>query len=138
MEAKNYYAGLPSHPVLVARSGTTPWEEPTGPEAQPQLKELRVAGSHAISKVWGDKLGPKVRTLLNSMEVHWTSIDVVRIGIEDYWYAPVVIWIGVTPGSLSGADGVVVVRRCRELLEEYTIFDVDVEIRESELWPKFS
>jgi hypothetical protein len=67
------------------------------------------------------------------MEVNWTSIDVVRIGIEDewYWYRPVVLWIGVTPGSLSGA---VVVRKCRELLEEYTIFDVDVEIRESIVW----
>jgi hypothetical protein len=31
MEAKLYYAGLPSKPVLVARTGI-PWEAPTGPE----------------------------------------------------------------------------------------------------------
>ncbi|KAF8325423.1 uncharacterized protein EI90DRAFT_3019067 [Cantharellus anzutake] len=41
------------------------------------------------------------------------------------------IWIGVVPASLSGNDGVVVVSKCRELLEEYNIADVDVEIRES-------
>lgn len=35
------------------------------------------------------------------------------------------------PASLSGHDGVVVAFKCRELLLEYDIADVDVEIRES-------
>ena len=43
MEAKFYYAGLPSCPVLVARTSTTPWEAPTGPEESWNLKELRPA-----------------------------------------------------------------------------------------------
>jgi hypothetical protein len=52
-EAALYYAGLPSKPVLVARTGA-PWKEPTGPEAYYQLKELRgTDGDHAIEQIWG-------------------------------------------------------------------------------------
>jgi hypothetical protein len=41
------------------------------------------------------------------------------------------------PASLSGHDGVVVAFKCRELLVEYDIADVNVEIRESVVsrWP---
>ncbi|KAG8685631.1 hypothetical protein FRC11_010304, partial [Ceratobasidium sp. 423] len=46
-------------------------------------------------------------------------------------FAPVVLWIGVVPGSLSGDDGVVVAFQCWKLLEEDGITDVEVEIRES-------
>ena len=91
-------------------------------------------GNHAIAHVWEDKLAPKVHTLLKSMEVKWTSIDILPIGYDDGQYPgpyPVVVWIGVVPASLSGADGVVVAHLCRQILEEYHITDVDVEIRES-------
>jgi hypothetical protein len=131
MEAKFYYAGLPSGPVLVARTGTTPWEAPTGPEAYRKIRELRAVGDHALTKVWEDNLALKVHALLDEMEVKWTSTDVVRIGTIRESSAPVVLWIGVMPASLSGDDGVVVASRCREILVEYDIADVDVEIRES-------
>ncbi len=78
LEAELYYAGLPSAPLLVARTSTTPWKAPTGPEAYRQPKELRPVGKHAITEVWKD-LGPKVFSLLDSMKVKWTSIDVIRI-----------------------------------------------------------
>ena len=52
------------------------------------------------------------------MRVEWTSIDALRIGIAEVWDAPVIVWIGVIPVSLSGADGVVVASKCRELLVE--------------------
>lgn len=42
-----------------------------------------------------------------------------------------IVWIGVMPGSLSGADGVVVASKCREFLVENDITDVEVEIHES-------
>ena len=64
MESKFYYAGLPSAPILVARSSTTPWEAPTGPEAYNRRKELRVVGNHAIKDVWEGDLSLKVHTLL--------------------------------------------------------------------------
>ena len=51
MEAKFYYAGLPSAPILVARTSTTPWEVPSGPQAYWKLKELHLANSHPIKEV---------------------------------------------------------------------------------------
>ena len=159
LEARFYYAGL-SMP-LVARSSTTPWEVPTGPETYQKwqellaaidkpfhsdwkddvaskrealldsikLKELGPASRHPIGKIWKD-LGTKVRDLLASMEVKWSSIQVCRIGWEE-WPIPVILWIGVKPGSLSGEYGLVVASECHKLLVEHDITDVDVEITES-------
>jgi len=131
LEAKFYYAGLPSAPVLVARTGTTPWEAPKGPEAYRKLKELRAVGIHILNDVWEDKLAPKVHDLLNSRNVKWTSTDVVRIGNAGDPFFPIILWIGVLPESLSGGDGIVVACKCKDLLEEHGIADLDVEIRES-------
>ncbi|GBE84426.1 predicted protein [Sparassis crispa] len=131
MEAKFYYAGLPSAPVLVARTSTTRWEAPTGPEAYRKLKELRAVGNHALKEAWEGNLALKLHALLDSMKVKWTSTDIVRIGNSGESSAPIILWIGVMPASLSGDDGVVVASKCRELLVEYDIVDVDVEIRES-------
>ncbi|OCH84906.1 hypothetical protein OBBRIDRAFT_815290 [Obba rivulosa] len=114
MEAKFYYAGLPSAPVLVARTSTTPWEAPTGPEAYRNVKELRIVGNLALKEAWESNLALKIHALLDSMKVKWTSTDVVRIGNTGESSAPVILWIG-----------------CRELLVESNITDVDVEIRES-------
>ncbi len=131
VEAKIYYAGLPSSPLLVARTGTL-WKEPTGPEAYSQLRELRPVGNHAaLKELWEDNLALKLHALLDSMEVQWTSTDVVRIANVGEPSAPVILWIGVMPASLSGKDGVVVASKCRALLVEYNITNVDVEIRES-------
>jgi hypothetical protein len=131
MEATYFYAGLPSTPVLVARTSHTPWKAPTGPEAYRMVKELCAIGDHALEAVWEDKLAPRLHDLLDSMKVKWTSTDVVRIRIIGESSAPVILWIGVMPTSLSGDDGVAVASRCQELLGEYDIADVNVEIRES-------
>src|SRR5579863_1305445 len=131
MEAKCYYAGLPSSPVLVARTGTTPWNEPTGPEAYLVYQELRPVGNHTLKEVWEDNLALKIHALLDSMKVKWTSTDIVRIGNAEESSAPVILWIGVMHASLSGNDGAVVASKCREILVQYDIADVNVEIRES-------
>jgi hypothetical protein len=115
---------------LVARTGT-PWEAPTGPEAYPVRRELRIVGNHALQEVWEDDLALKLHALLDSMDVKWTSTDVVRIRDVEESFAPVILWIGVIPASLSGNDGIIVASKCRELLVEYNIADVNVEIRES-------
>ena len=133
-EAKLYYAGLPSKPLLVARTGA-PWKEPTGPEAYYQLKELHglgTDGDHPIKQIWEAGLASKVQGLLNSTKVKWTSLDIVSFeNREDFPRPPPTLWIGVLPASLSGTDGVVVAYKCRDLLFEYGITDVNVEIRES-------
>ncbi|KAG8947964.1 hypothetical protein FRC04_010161 [Tulasnella sp. 424] len=131
MEAEFYYAGLPSSPVLVARTGTILWQAPTGPEAYRKIKELHTVGNHALKEVWEGNLALKLHTLLDSMKVKWTSTDVVRIRNTKEPSGPVILWIGVMPASLSGNDGVVVASKCQELLVECNITDVNVEIRES-------
>lgn len=127
LEAEFYYSGLPSAPVLVARSGTTVWEE----QAYRKIKELRAVGHHAIKGVWEDNLAPKIHAILDLMKVNWTSTDVVRIGNAKEPSAPVILWIGVMPQSLSGNEGTAVASMCRDLLTEHAITDIEVEIRES-------
>jgi hypothetical protein len=117
-------------PALVARTGT-PWKAPTGPKAYRRIREPRVVGNLALMEVWEGNLDLKVFALLDGMKVKWTSIDVVRIGNAGESSAPVILWIGAMPASLSGDDGVVMASSCRELLVEHDIADVDVEIRES-------
>jgi len=98
------------------------------------LKELRtVSCDHAISEIWEDGLASEVQDLLNSMTVQWTSLDVIGFkNIEHFSGPPPTLWIGVHSASLSGTDGVVVAYKCRDVLVECGITDVDVEIRESE------
>ncbi|KAJ7760913.1 hypothetical protein B0H16DRAFT_1812172 [Mycena metata] len=132
LESALYYRGLSSNPRLVARTGA-PWYLPKGPWQIPKPKELRPVGNHAIKEVWEDDLALKIHTLLDSLDVKWTSTDVMRIAVpEDSDSSSfVVLWIGVMPESLSGDKGVVVVSKCREILLEYDLADVEVEIRES-------
>jgi hypothetical protein len=95
----------------------------TGLEAYPTRKEISVVGEHAIAQVWEDNLALKLHAILNSKEVKWTSTDVVRIGIVGE-PAPVILWIGVLPNSLSSDDGIAVARECKNLLEDFKITDV--------------
>ena len=64
LEAKFYYTGLPSAPILVARTSTTPCEPPTGSEADYEPKELRGIGNHLLKDAWDDHLAPKVFCLV--------------------------------------------------------------------------
>jgi len=143
LEAKYYYYGLPSQPVLVARSGTDPWEPPPGPDAHLKLPEKQFghASHHALNAVWKDHLGRQTYEVLDSMGVKWTSVDVVRIGVVDEYLqlvAPVIVWIGVKPGTVSHEDGLAAVKACKKLIVESDIQDVEVEMRESIVWGTFA
>lgn len=102
-EAKLYYTGLPSKPLLIARSRsiTTPWKDP-GPEAYG--KELGPIGNHALSSDVGEnKYVPDILRLLESQGVMLTSVDLLRIANSagPSSSAPVILWIGVTPKTLT-------------------------------------
>ena len=131
-EAMFYYSGLPSSPRLVYRTGATPWTKPTGPEAYRVLKELRPVFGHKLNTVWKD-LGPKVRDILDSVGVLWTTIDVIRfvkVG-EGEAVGPVVLWISVAPETLFGEDAHTAAHGYLDLLREFEITDIEVEYRES-------
>ena len=133
VESRFYYSGLPSKPALIARTGSALWEVPTGPETYPREKELGVVGRHAINDMWR-VLAPKVRDILNKAQVEWTSIDVVRIGYVDEHPAPVVLWIGIYPGSqVTYTVNYETAVQCKDLLLQHDINDVEVEMRHSEV-----
>jgi hypothetical protein len=62
--------------------------------------------------------------------VDWTTIDVIRIGTQHSTSDPIILWVGVVPGSLSWQEGVKIACRCRKVLLEAGL-DIHCEIRES-------
>jgi len=70
-EADSYYAGLPSEPTLIYRTGEEKWTPPTGPEAQRRRKELRPVFGHGINKVWNNDLGWKVVDIMDAHKVRY-------------------------------------------------------------------
>ncbi|KAF8162649.1 hypothetical protein B0H34DRAFT_794449 [Crassisporium funariophilum] len=136
-EGMFYYSGIsPSPPKPVYRTGllTTPWVKPKGPEAYRKLEQVCGVFNHRLNDVWED-LGSQVRDLLNVQRISWTSIDVARFitdGESDTAIVgPVVLWIGVRPGSLEGAPAFSSGAEILEILKSFGIEDVEVEYRES-------
>lgn len=68
-EAQSYYAGLPSEPTLVYRTGKEKWSPPRGPEAQCRLKELREVFDHPITNAWHHDLAWKVVHVMDDHKV---------------------------------------------------------------------
>ncbi|ETW86640.1 hypothetical protein HETIRDRAFT_447336 [Heterobasidion irregulare TC 32-1] len=129
-EALSYYAGLPSQPALIYRTGKEQWAPPKGPEAYRRLKELCEVFAHPI------------------VEIRSTTIDVVRfkkvvededVGDEDdeegeatsSVVGPVTIWIGVSPDTISATAAHGAAQDVLALLKDYKITDVDIDFRES-------
>ena len=112
-EAKFYYLGLYSSPMLIYCTGTMPWTMPTGPKAYCQLKELCPVFCHKINIIW-EELGPKVCHLLDNGGLLWTSIDILYFKVGE---GPVVLWIGVIPEMLSSEDTCISVNSCLGLFQ---------------------
>ena len=129
IESKFFYYGIPSQPRLVARSSLDVWLEPTGPEAYFLPKESSPIGLHPLREIWEATVGPDMVLYLDSKGVEWTSLDPVRMGYASESSPPVIVWIGVVPGSLTAEKGVEVATQCRNILSAYNI-DIHVEIRE--------
>jgi len=133
LEAECFYYGIPSEPRLVARSTAEVWVEPWGLESFLTPKEASPVGSHPLQKIWEATVGPAMIVYLDSKEVKCTSLDPVRMGYAGDSSPPVIVWMGVLPGTLSAEDGIEVATRCKEILSAHAIDDVHVEIRESEV-----
>ena len=132
MEREFYYYGIYSRPPLVARSSYDRWIAPTGPEAYLASKEIKPAGLTALKGVWEKSLGRAMGEYLDSMGVQCSSLDPIRIGTVDEETPPLIIWVGVNPGSLTPEDGVKVAIQCKGMLDEYSFHDIHIEIRESQ------
>ena len=130
-EAEHRYYGLPSQPPFVARSSYDIWVMPTGMEAYIQPRELRRVGEHPLCDVWEGRVDVAMHNYLLERKVGYTSLDPVRIATVGESVAPVIIWVGVEPGSLSAERGIEVAVGLRACLLANGIEDVHVELRES-------
>ena len=108
-ERITYYNGITDdgdHPVLLYRSDLfiNPFPRPTGKHAHLPTKSVRGVFNTALNKVW-DTVGPQIRDLVKARKVRYSSIDPARFvtyGEDDArTLGPIVIWIGVYPGSTS-------------------------------------
>ncbi|KAG8815018.1 hypothetical protein FRC17_000886 [Serendipita sp. 399] len=142
-ERTTYYNGITGdddHPELVYRSDflTTPFPKPTGRYAHVPVKSIRGVFGTSLNGVW-HIVGPQIRDLVKSCKVHWSSIDPARFfthgppGEEEQGtLGPVVIWIGVKPGSTSPETAHDVSQQILALLQEKGVDNVVVEWREAE------
>ncbi|KAI5981228.1 hypothetical protein EDD15DRAFT_428857 [Pisolithus albus] len=143
-ERASYYNGITGdgdHPELVYRSDylTTPFPKPTGRFAHLPVKSLRGVFDTPLNKVW-DVVGPKIRDIINTWEILWSSIDTARFfthgppGEEELGsLGPVVIWIGVKPGSTSSDTAHDVSQEILALLQKHEVEGIVVEWREAVL-----
>ena len=128
-EAHNDFWGLPSNPLSIYHTGPA-WPLPTGPQAQPIPKEARPVCTHAIVPMW-HQLGERIYKHFDSHELKWTSIDPVRFFEGEKESGPLFLWVSIMPGTLSPDDSEDAAVRCKEILLEYDIVDVEIAFRES-------
>ncbi|KAG0640553.1 hypothetical protein HOY80DRAFT_1068582, partial [Tuber brumale] len=105
--------------------------QPSGQEAYSKSNELGIVFLHPIKDVWEGNLSRKVIEHLNSNKVTWTSIDIVGIHYEDNTFCQVIFWICAQPEYRPFENGTKVACSFKEILVQYGIADVDVEIYES-------
>ncbi|KAI6032566.1 hypothetical protein F5J12DRAFT_944673 [Pisolithus orientalis] len=124
-----YYHGLPSKPTLVFRTGP-PSEKLTSPETYLVKREVRPVFDDKFAAAWED-VGTHVYQYLDSATVKWTTIDVVRFAEPGKHVGPIVLWVGVRPGSLSRKLAQVAALACENILLSFQIVGVEIAFRES-------
>ncbi|KAI2613251.1 hypothetical protein GGR54DRAFT_643047 [Hypoxylon sp. NC1633] len=144
-EALSYYAGLPSEPILIYRTGK-PWYPPRGLEVRRRTKELRPVFNHDIVDLWSSGLGSEVVEVMDTHKIFFTTIDVVRFKTDKVDEAhsdeddgeelkpaigPVTIWIGVFPDYTRPSLAYKAAQDVLALLNRHKITDVEVEFRAS-------
>lgn len=161
-EQNLYYHGFRSCPKLVARSSQSPWTVKkvyNGTWEHWANKSPRPVGAHPIADLWnssgsdsgsdsGSGSGPGSETTLRSQitnvadELGWSTIDILRIGYlrcnsvpqltEDEIKGSVILLLGVEPNTTSWDKAISVALRCKRILEDKGIHDVECEVSEGE------
>ncbi|KAI9512446.1 hypothetical protein F5148DRAFT_973579 [Russula earlei] len=140
-ERASYYNGITGdgdHPELVYRSDslTMPFPKPVGRFAHVPIKSLRGVFGTPLNKVW-DTVGPQIRDIIKAQKIQWSSISLARFfthgppGEEKGSLGPVVIWIGVLPGSTSPDTAHDVSQQILALLRKHEVEGVVVEWTEA-------
>ncbi|VTT75216.1 unnamed protein product [Fusarium fujikuroi] len=78
-ERRGYFHGLPSSPLLVARSSAAAWSR-LNYSGFPEEKKMAVATGHAIQQPWNEPNSPLQGSIMKALEnLNWTAIDILRI-----------------------------------------------------------
>jgi hypothetical protein len=142
-ERTSYYNGITGdgdHPDLVYRSDfdTAHFPKPVDRHAHISVKSLRGVFDTLLNGVW-DTVGPKICDLIKARKIKWSSVDPARffthapLGEEEKKgsLGPVVIWVGVIPGSTSSDTAHEASKEILALLKENGVEDAVVEWREA-------
>ena len=142
-ERTSYYNGIAGdvdHPELIYRSDflTTPFPKPVGRYAYIPVKSLRGVFATPLNGVW-DTVGPEILKLINAQKIKWSALNLARFftdgppGEEEKGsLGPVVIWVGVIPGSISSDTAHEVSQEILTLLLNNGVENVVVEWREAD------
>jgi len=130
-EAIGRYRDLPSRPYFIARSSLDAWHIPSDLmiEINSDHRELRPVGKHPLCGIWNGKIDEEMHNYLVEQKVHYTSLDLVRLGVLDEatrTTPPVIVWVGVEPNTLSAQRGIEVAVSLRSVLLQHDINDVHV------------
>ncbi|KAJ4268696.1 hypothetical protein NW762_002763 [Fusarium torreyae] len=138
-ETGSYYLGLSGSPRLVARSSIGPWT--LLEDEYTVSKTIDPVGNHPIVRLWNDSTGRLRHDILAAVaSIEWTIMDILRVGFSRRIHTtdepvekPITLLVSVQPDSTPWSLGIEVALRCREILRQYGIRDVEVELMESRL-----
>ncbi|KAF9485641.1 hypothetical protein BDN70DRAFT_870939 [Pholiota conissans] len=129
-EENRSFDGLPTTPVSIYHTGDL--------LPLPFLSidiQARPICNHKIVSVWHER-GQRIYKFFDSIGLKWTTIDVVRFILveplkETGKPGSLFLWVGVIPQSLSKRDAGAAAVRCKEILADYEISNVEIAFRES-------
>lgn len=140
-ERTSYYNGITNegeHPDLLYRTGSAkyPWIQPSDRHAYQPTKSIGGVFRTPLNDVWST-VGPQVCQLVKDRKLS-ISIGLARFVTHEEdgrgTPGPVVIWIGVHPGSTAADTAHEVSQNILELLEKNGVKDVEVEWHEAVSW----
>lgn len=142
-EKTTFYNGITgddAYPLLIYRSNfTAPFPKPTGRFANIPVKSLRGVHNTPLNNIW-DTVGPQIRDHIKARNINWSSIDPARFfthgppGEEEQGtLGPVVVWVGVAPGSTSSDIAHEVSQDILGVLQKHGVEDAVIEWREAVL-----
>ena len=117
---------------LLARTSPTPLKpERIDSEATKHLGAVR---GHKLNTIWDDTVAPKVYAFLDEMGLKWSVVQIIHYMELGEPCGPASLCIGVRPKSLADEDANAAAFRCLDLLKEFDITDIDVQIGEAITW----
>ncbi|WVQ99841.1 hypothetical protein IAU59_006984 [Kwoniella sp. CBS 9459] len=133
-----YYYGIPSNPRLLARSNpSSSWQRsnPNYCNFPSEKAIFPIDPTHPVKHSWDFPIGQRLLSIIDHHTPHATSVDIVKVCWD--WLAdtsPPIIWIGVTPGEVPVETAEELVRHINAFLKECKLDDVEVEVKESEIF----